>query len=95
MKFVLIICGTILFILVVLGGGWYAYRNQTQMQEASTPVYIPNPFGTSAKPNTSFGDTAPVAVNPFASPTPTSYQNPFSTTSTGGQPYQNPFEKLR
>ncbi len=90
MKFVLIICGIILFILVVVGGGWYAYRSQT----AGAPAYFANPFTT--KPTESFGQaTTPAVVNPFASPTPTPYQNPFSTTSTGQQPYQNPFEKLR
>lgn len=80
----------VLFVIAFGGMGYYLYS--LWQQAAITPSTLQNP---STNPAQSFGQTTTPAVNPFASPTPTSYQNPFNITSTGSQPYQNPFEKLR
>lgn len=81
----------VLFVIAFGAMGYYFYS--LRQQTAVTPASFQNPF---TQPATSFGATTPSnPVNPFTSPTPTPYQNPFSTTPSGQQPYQNPFEKLR
>lgn len=81
MKIVLAI-GLFIFLVAFGAMGYYFYS--LRQQGAATQSSVENPF-VNVTPSS----------NPFASPTTTTYQNPFSTTQTGKQPYQNPFEKLR
>lgn len=85
------------------GYALYAYilapnKQAAQTEKQSAPSSFQNPFAE--KPQSSFNETsgsaeASTPINPFAEPTPTPYQNPFSVTPTGSKEYQNPFEALR
>lgn len=87
----------------ITGYAVYAYilapnKQAAKTEKQSTPSSFQNPFVE--KPQSSFTETigsteASTPTNPFAEPSPTPYQNPFSVTPTGSKEYQNPFEALR
>lgn len=89
-----LIVGIILVVFVV--GGIWIYVSFFRGEGETGPLLpnFQNPFNES--PASSFRSTevTPTFANPFASPTPTTYQNPFGNEA-GEVPYQNPFEKLR
>ncbi|GEM_PF-6040402 len=97
----LIIAILSLAVIGLLGYFGYNYYLSVRQPGAKTSATAPlprfqNPFDET-KPATSFGKTnapTPTPVNPFAEPTG-GYQNPFSSTQSGTQEYQNPFEALR
>lgn len=101
MKKLLIAVGVLMIVLLISGGAYVAYSSvkakETIRVQTSTeiPATFTNPFVQ--KPTTGFGAAnATVVVSElFAAPTPTPYQNPFGSTSSANQQYQNPFEQLK
>jgi flagellar basal body-associated protein FliL len=99
----LIIAIVLLFVVLLVSGGAYMVYTSAKAKEKvslETATELPstfiNPFVE--KPSSGFpsGDSATSAVSElFTEPTPTTYQNPFGSTSSANQPYQNPFETLR
>lgn len=89
-----LIVGLVLVVFVV--GGIWIYVSFFRGEGEISPILpnFRNPFNGS--PASSFGSAAvtPTFANPFATPTPTTYQNPFGNEAEN-EPYQNPFEKLR
>ncbi len=101
MKKLLIAIGILVIVLLISGGAYIAYSSvkakETIRVQTSTeiPATFTNPFVE--KPTTGFGqaNAAVVVSELFTEPTPTPYQNPFGSTSSANQQYQNPFESLQ
>ncbi|MBI3577011.1 hypothetical protein HY086_03165 [Candidatus Gottesmanbacteria bacterium] len=102
MKKLLIAVGILLLLTLIGIAGYFGYTQVTQSKAASTaqtstvlPPGFVNPFVE--KPKSGFGSTSATTVvaGLFAQPTPTPYQNPFGSTQSASQKYQNPFQTLK
>jgi methionine-rich copper-binding protein CopC len=101
MKKFFIAFGLLGIVLLVSGGAYVAYtavkaKEETKAETAtSLPSSFTNPFAEKPTSGFSSANTTTVVSGLFAEPTPTPYQNPFGSTSSAGQAYQNPFETLK
>lgn len=83
--FVLVIAAAAVFTVVLTGRN---LAHKKGIPEVSTNTTSPNTSGANPVKTTT--------VNPFVGASLTgTYQNPFTSTESADQPYQNPFEQMK